>query len=84
MSCELGPTATKVLGEPFVTCYEARVGTEGEGGELGLAHPSLGCYDCCTWPTPPMALLPFPPLPSCLRVCLLSSVMSKSLKPHGL
>lgn len=68
MSCELRPTDTKVLGGPFVTCYEARMGTEGGGGELGLAHLSLGCYDCCTWPAPPTALLPFPL--ACVCACL--------------
>lgn len=84
MSHELRPTDTKVLGGLFVISYEARMGTESEGGELGLGHPSLGCYKCCTWPAPPTALLPLLPLPSCLAVCLLSSVISDSLKPHGL
>ena len=84
MSRELRLTDTKVLGGPFVISYEARMGTESKGGELGLGHPSLGCYKCCMWPAPPMELLPLPPLPSCLAVCLLSSVVSNSLKPHGL
>lgn len=84
MSRELRLTDTKVLGGPFVISCEARMGTESEGGGLGLGHPSLGRYKCCMGPAPPTALLPHPPLPSCLAVCLLSSVISDSLKPHGL
>ena len=70
MSRELRPTDTKVLGGPFVISYEARMGTESEGGELGLGHPSLGSYKCCMGPAPPMALLPLPPTPSFLPGCV--------------